>query len=121
MAIDSNDQHITSEMSRISINDQECHDLYESAPFSPHWPSEPTYVSEFQLDPAGEANAKSLVYVSGTMHENTIFDQIHTIQDTTDIVSEGSSVYPGPALENSGNEMDWAFVNVGIIILISDL
>lgn len=122
MAIDSNDQQITSEMSRrfehFNINDQEYHDAYESAPIDDCWSSESTYVSGFQLDPTGEANEKSGFYISESMHAGAIFDPILTIQDKTDIGSEGSSVYPGQSQETTVN---WALVDVAVIVSISDL
>src|SRR5579859_6400458 len=95
MAIDSNDQQVTSEMSRLfedfSINDQEYRNAYESPPIGNVWPPEPTYMSEYRFDPSGEPNAKPGYYTSEPMDESTVFNPILTIYDTTDIVSEGSS------------------------------
>jgi len=116
MAIDSNDQQVTSEMSRrleqVSITDQEYHDDFESPPISDYWQSESPYVSGFPFDPSSEPNTKSGYYISEPMHESTVFDRILTIQDTTDIRSEGSSVYPVPPPKTSLNGMDWPLVEV---------
>jgi hypothetical protein len=107
MAIDSNDQQVTSEMSRrfehFNINDQERHDAYESPLIGNFWPSEPTYMSEFRFDLSGEPK----FYISEPMDESTVFEPNLPIHDTTDIGSEGSSVYPGPTPKTSLNGMDW--------------
>ena len=101
MAIDSNDQQVTSEMSRrlelFSFTEQECHDDFESAPTSDYLQSESTYVSGFSFDPSSEPNTKSGYYIPEPMHESMVFDRTPMIQDTTDIGSEG---------------MDWSLVEV---------
>ena len=116
MAIDSNDQQVTSEMSRrfenCSINDQECDDAYESAPVGDYWPCEPTLLPEFDFDPTSEPNAKFGLYTPGPTDESRVFDPVFMIRDTTDIGSEGSSVYPGPTPKIGLNGMDWGFVEV---------
>ena len=119
MAIDSNDQQITSEMSRrfehFNLNDQECQD-----PMG-YWPSESTYTPELRFDPTVEPNVKSVVYEPAPILHGAVFDGITTIQDPADFGSEGSSVYPGPASTTSANEMDWPFAEVGVTVSISDL
>lgn len=125
MAADSNDQQIASEMSqrlgRLGINDQECYAAYEPSPIDSFLSSEPTYAPGYQLDPPGEVNAKSGFYILSSMHENVMFDPTLPIQDTTDIGSEGSSVYPGQSQETSVNGMDWTLVDAGVSVSISNL
>ncbi len=125
MAIDSNDQQVTSEMSRrfehFSLNDQEGHDAYESEPIGDYWLPESTYPPDHYFDSPVEPNVKSVFYIPDPMHDGAVFDRIPTIQDTTDIGSEGSSVYPGPASRTSVNGMDWPFPEVGVTVSISDL
>jgi|SRR5579871_4647110 len=123
MAIDGNDEQITSEMSRrfehFDINDQECQDAYESAPVGDSRSSE--YVPGFQLDPTDETNAKFMFYMPEPMHESMIFDPTIRIHDTTDIGFEESSIHLGLSQEIRVDRMDWAFVNVCVTVSISDL
>jgi len=119
MAIHSSDEQSASEMSQnfecLNINDQVCRDAGDSAPIGDCWPPEPTYSSGFHLDLTGEPDA-NWVYSP----ESMAFDGTCMIQVTTDIGSEGSSLYPRPPSTTSFNEIDWP-IAARVSISISDL
>lgn len=120
MAIDSNDQQITSEMSQrfsnFSLNESECHDAYDSVPSDNYWPSESTYVPQHPFYP-GEPAVKPSIYTSDPMHPDAAFDSAFT-EDTTDIDFEGNSVYPEPITKTSLNGIGWQFAEVMVTLSI---
>ena len=119
MAIHSSDEQSASEMSQnfecLNINDQMCRGVGDSALIDDCWQPEPTYSSGFHLDLTGERDANWFY-----SPEPMVFDGTCMIQDTTDIGSEGGSLYPGPPSTTSLNEIDWP-MGARVSISISDL